>query len=277
MEKTWCPASGTLPALVRHDGRMPGDYRLYTELAGWWPLISPPEEYTKEAAHLAAVFAAATPPVREVLDLGSGGGHVAVHLKRRFALTLVDASEQMLAVSRELNPECEHVRGDMRTVRLGRAFDAVLVHDAVDYMTSEDDLRQVIETAFAHCRPGGLGVFVPDYLADTFRAASGGGGGRDDAGRQASFREWAWDPDPADEWIQVEYEFTLHAADGTVQVAREAHRLGAFRRDTWLRLLAGAGFDSLSGPGGERAVSSRGEGSRAGMRGHLFTGRRPSG
>jgi SAM-dependent methyltransferase len=266
---------------------MPGDYRLYTELAGWWPLISPPEEYTQEAAHLTAVFAAATPPVREVLDLGSGGGHVAAHLKRRFALTLVDESEQMLAVSRRLNPECEHVRGDMRTVRLGRAFDAVLVHDAVDYMTSEDDLRQVIETAFAHCRPGGLGVFVPDYVADTFRAASGGGGGHDNTGRQASFREWAWDPDPADEWIQVEYEFTLRAADGTAQVVREAHRLGAFRRDTWLRLLAGAGFGSLSGPGGQSAGRSRGEGSRAGgsggagsrggMRGHLFTGRRPSG
>ena len=255
---------------------MPGDYRLYTELADWWPLISPPEEYTEEAAHLAAVFAAATPPVREVLDLGSGGGHVAAHLKGRFALTLVDQSEEMLAVSRRLNPECEHVRGDMRTVRLGRAFDAVLVHDAVDYMTGEDDLRQVIETAFAHCRPGGLGVFVPDYTAETFRAASGGGGGRDAAGRQASFREWAWDPNPADEWIQVEYEFTLRAADGSVQVVREAHRLGAFRRDTWLRLLADAGFDSLSGPGGEGAGSSRSEGSRGGMRGHLFTGRRPA-
>src|ERR1035438_6031407 len=67
------------------------------------------------------------------------------------------------------------------------------------------------------------------------------GAGR--AARHGSFREWAWDPEPADDWIQAEYEFTLRAADGTVQVVREAHRLGAFRRDTWLRLLADAGFD----------------------------------
>ena len=46
---------------------------------------------------------------------------------------------------------------------------------------------------------------------------------------------------------QAEYEFTLRAADGTVQVVREAHRLGAFRRDTWLRLLADAGFDPQAG------------------------------
>jgi len=264
---------------------MPGDYRLYTDLADWWPLISPPEEYAEEAAHLAAVFAAATPVVREVLDLGSGGGHVAAHLKGRFALTLVDASEEMLSVSRSLNPECAHVRGDMRTIRLGRMFDAVLVHDAIDYMTREDDLRQVIETAFAHCRPGGLAAFVPDYTAETFSPATGsGGGGRDAAGRQASFRERTWDPDPADDWIQSEYEFVLHAADGTVQVVREAHRLGAFRRGTWLRLLADAGFDPQPAPGDEAAsepgpgaAARPGPGSGARLRGHLFLGRRSSG
>jgi SAM-dependent methyltransferase len=241
---------------------MSGDYRVYTDLAEWWPVISPPEEYTEEGAHLAAVFGSAASAVTDVLDLGSGGGHVACHLKDRLTLTLVDASEAMLSVSRQLNPECAHVRGDMRTIRLGRTFDAVLVHDAVDYMTSQDDLRQVIETAFAHCRPGGMAVFVPDYIADTFVAANGGGGGRAGTGRQASFREWTWDPDPADEWIQAEYEFELHAADGTVQVVHESHRLGAFRRETWLRLLAEAGFDAEADPADQ-------------MRGSIFIGRRP--
>jgi len=221
------------------------------------------------------VFDTAATGVREVLDLGSGGGGVAVHLKDRFALTLVDLSDGMLAVSRTLNPECEHIRGDMRTIRLGRTFDAVLVHDAVDYMTSEGDLRQVIETAFANCRPGGLAVFVPDHIADTFReSAGGGGGGSDAAGRQASFREWTWDPDPADDWVQAEYEFVLREADATVQVVRETHRLGAFSRATWLRLLADAGFQTLTTEGFGEDTDSGGESSRGVMRGYLFTGRR---
>jgi SAM-dependent methyltransferase len=231
---------------------MPGTqdgYRLYQDLASWWPLISPPQEYAEEAAYLAMVLRSARVPVREVLDLGSGGGHIAVHLKDRLSLTLVDISEQMLSVSGRLNPQCAHRQGDMRTVRLGRAFDAVLVHDAADYLTTEADLRQAIETAFAHCRPGGIALFVPDHVADTFRAASGSGGGSDQAGRRAFFRERTWDPDPADTWIQAEYEFRLRAADGTVQVVHEAHRLGAFSRDTWLRLLAGAGFDPADGSG----------------------------
>src|SRR5260221_56706 len=69
-----------------------GEYRLYTELAQWWPLISPPAEYAQEAAYLSGVLTSAALPVREVLDLGSGGGGVAAHLKERFAMTLADLS-----------------------------------------------------------------------------------------------------------------------------------------------------------------------------------------
>lgn len=224
-------------------------YRLYGELAQWWPMISPPEDYADEAAYLGAVLGSAAADVHEVLDLGSGGGHVAVHLKGRFALTLVDISPDMLAVSRQLNPECAHRRGDMRTVRLGRTFDAVLVHDAIDYITTQDDLRQVIQTAFAHCRTGGIAVFVPDYVKETFgELTGGGGGGTDAAGRQARFRERTWDPDPGDDWVQAEYEFVLRDADGTTEVIPETHRLGSFSRQVWLRLLAEAGLEPAAGP-----------------------------
>ena len=106
-------------------------YRLYQDLAAWWPLISPPAEYTEEAAFAGRLLRRADRPVREVLELGSGGGHCASHLAPRFTMTLVDLSPGMLAVSRQLNPDCEHVEADMRTVRLGRDFDAVFVHDAV--------------------------------------------------------------------------------------------------------------------------------------------------
>ena len=96
----------------------PGEYRLYQDLAPWWPLISPPGEYVADAAVLGRVFAAAPSAVRTVLDLGSGGGHVAWHLTGRLELTLVDRSEEMLAVSRELNPDCEHVQCTGRSIVL---------------------------------------------------------------------------------------------------------------------------------------------------------------
>jgi SAM-dependent methyltransferase len=194
-----------------------------------------------------------TAGVRDVLDLGCGGGHVAMHLKASgqdgaLNLTLVDISPQMLAVSRRLNPECAHHQGDMRTVRLGATFDAVLVHDAVDYITSRNDLRQVISTAHAHCRPGGIALFVPDHVQDTFRPASGAGGSSDPAGRQGSFRERIWDPDPSDDMIAAEYVFTLREADGTSAVITETHELGAFSRATWTSELTRAGFEPQPAP-----------------------------
>ena len=220
----------------------PAGYRLYADLASWWPLISAPQEYTEEAAAAATIMNSAEIDVHEVLELGSGCGHNAVHLKRHFSLTLVDLSEDMLAVSRRLNPESAHHQGDMRTIRLGRTFDAVFVHDAVDYMTTEADLRQVIETAFVHCRPGGVALFVPDHTAETFQPVTdhGGSDGRD--GRGARYLEWTWDPDPGDTWIRSEYAFLLRDADGSVRVVHETHRTGLFRRKVWLGLLAGAGF-----------------------------------
>lgn len=221
----------------------PSTHRFYEDLAVWWPLISPPEEYEEEAAFIATLLA--SPPVsgREVLELGSGGGHNAMHLKGTFTMTLVDLSEKMLEVSRRLNPECEHHRGDMRTVRLGRSFDAVFVHDAVDYMATEADLRLAIETAFGHCRPGGIAVFVPDQTRETFEESSDHGGTDGTDGRGVRYLDWTWDPDPGDGWFLTEYVFLLRDADGSVDAVHETHRLGLFGRDQWLRLLADAGFE----------------------------------
>src|SRR3970040_1216159 len=92
--------------------------RMYHELADWWPLLSAPADYAEEAALYRQLLDSTgeAPPVT-VLELGSGGGNNASHLKRYYQLTLVDSSEGMLEVSRALNPECEHVQGDMRAVR----------------------------------------------------------------------------------------------------------------------------------------------------------------
>ena len=171
-------------------------HRLYGDLASWWPLISPPEEYAEEAAFAASLLRTAKPPTRTVLELGSGGGNNAFHLKNEFEMTLVDLSEEMLTVSRQLNPDCDHLRGDMRTLRLGRSFDAVFVHDAIDYMITEADLRQAATTAYEHCRPGGVAVLVPDNIAENFEPGTDYGGDDAPDGRGARYLSWSSDPDP---------------------------------------------------------------------------------
>ena len=221
---------------------MSSDHRFYRDLASWWPLISAPEEYAEEAAFAATLLR----PARTVLELGSGGGNNAFHLKKDFELTLVDLSADMLAVSAELNPECEHVQGDMRTIRLGRTFDAVFVHDAIEYMITEDDLRQAVQTVYAHCRPGGVAVLVPDEIAENFEPDTEHGGHDAPDGRGVRYLAWTTDPDPDDSTSVTEYAFLLREADGSVRVAQDTHVLGLFPRETWLRVLAEAGFQPRS-------------------------------
>lgn len=216
--------------------------RAYTDLARWWPLFSPVADYAEEAGVYAELLARAHRPVRDVLELGAGGGHNAYHLKSRYSLTLTDISNQMLDVSRVINPECTHLAGDMRDLRVGRDFDAVFVHDAIDYMTTGADLRAAFTTAAAHLREGGLLVVAPDHVAETYAAGIDCGGSDDEDGRGLRYLEWTYDPDPTDTRITTEYAFLLRTPDGRVESFAETHHCGLFPTATWLRTIEAVGL-----------------------------------
>jgi trans-aconitate methyltransferase len=215
--------------------------RLYHELAGWFHLLTAPADYAEEAAAITLLIEAELPGARTLLELGCGGGNNASHLKRRFECTLTDVSAAMLDVSRGLNPECEHVEGDMRTLRLRRTFDAVLVHDAIVYMTTEDDLRAAFATACEHLGPGGVAVFLPDCVRETF-AEQTRHGGHDGEGRALRYLEWTYKPDPADRTYEVDFAFALRE-DGTTRVVHEYFVEGLFGEAEWLAWLRETGFE----------------------------------
>lgn len=231
------------------DRAVPGDSlpRLYHEFAPWFHLLTAPEGYAEEAAiYRKTILAACSSVPRSLLELGSGGGNNASHLKAHFTMTLVDLSPDMLAVSRSLNPECEHIQGDMRGVRLGRLFDAVFVHDAVMYMTTEKDLRSAIETAYVHCRPGGVALFCPDHVRETFRPRTSHGG-QDGGARGLRYLEWNWDPDPTDTSYITDFAYLLREGS-EVHCEYDRHVCGLFGREEWLRFMTDAGFQARSAP-----------------------------
>ena len=214
--------------------------RLYDDLAPWWPLLSAPEDYEEEARIYGGALREACAP-REILELGSGGGNNACHLKRDFGLTLVDRSPGMLEVSRSLNPECHHIQGDMRDVRLERQFDAVLIHDAIMYLASEEDLVRAVRTAYEHCRPGGCALFVPDYVKETFQESTHTGG-HDGEGRSLRYLSWTHDPDPEDDTFIVDFAILLREDGQKTCVVQDRHTMGLFARERWLELCRGVGF-----------------------------------
>src|SRR3989442_10043564 len=158
---------------------------------------------------------------------------------------LVDLSTGMLDLSRTINPDCEHMQGDMKTLRLGRTFDMLLIHDAIMYMTSEDYLRQAIETAFAHCKPGGAALFMPDVIRETFVSltAHGGHDSTGGDGRAIRYIQWTIDPNPRDTPDTVDFAYFVREKKWSFRVVHDTHVFGIFLRVTWLRFLCEAGFE----------------------------------
>lgn len=222
--------------------------KLYRELAPWFHLLAAPGEYAEDAEfYVSTLRSACNGNVRTLLELGSGGGNVASHLKQVIELTLVDISHEMLEVSRSINPEVEHITGDMRSVRLGRQFDAVLIQDAMSYITTESDLRDTLITAFEHLRPGGAAIFAPDHIRETFGPTTDCGG-HDGAERALRYVEWLWDPDPTDTTYTQDFAYLLRGSDGNVRVEHDRHIMGLFARGMWLTILRDIGFEARAVP-----------------------------
>ncbi|MEJ7736468.1 MAG: class I SAM-dependent methyltransferase [Chitinophagaceae bacterium] len=223
--------------------------KLYNELASdWYQLLTPLSGYKEEADIYHQIFLEKlnTPPVN-ILELGSGAGHNAYFMKEWYTVFLSDISVDMLAISRKINPECEHFQGDMKTLRLNRTFDAVFIHDAIMYMTSEKDLKQALLTAFVHCKPGGTVLISPDYVKETFKPGTDhGGSDADDRGLR--YLEWTHDPDPSDCTYTVDYAYLMQEADGNIRVEHDRHVEGLFSESAWIAMLTRAGFKSYSLP-----------------------------
>ena len=217
--------------------------RLYSDLANWFHLLTHPSDYAEEAAFSTRVFeaASATRP-QTVLELGSGGGNNASHMKSRFTLTLTDVSPDMLRISREINPECEHIQGDMRSLRLGRTFDCVFIHDAIEYMVSREDLRAALDTAFVHLKPGGVLLLTPDCTRETQKPGIHPGG-HDGDGRSLRYLMWTHPPNEGASTYDVDFAIMMKVADGVVTVEHDHHVFGLFSVDEWHGHLRGAGFE----------------------------------
>ena len=217
--------------------------RMYEEFAHLWPLISAPEGYAAEARYWRDALRDKLGSGRHhILELGVGGGNNLSHLTGDFDATAVDISQGMLENSIRLNPGVEHHVGDMRNVRLGRTFDAVIVHDAISYMLTEADLDATFATARAHLKPGGVFVTAPDWYRETFEGPAVLHGTHADDKTELTHVEYAYDPDPADTMVETVFFYLIRDQDG-LRVEQDVHVTGLFPLATWLELMGEAGFD----------------------------------
>ena len=112
-----------------------------------------------------------------VLELGCGTGRLTRRLLELGAIpTCIDNTPEMLA---SLPEGVEAILADMRTLRLNRKFDRVLL--ANGFINNSDDafIRQVLETCAMHTKDEGrllVERFDPDWLLNTTEGPLGHAG-----------------------------------------------------------------------------------------------------
>ena len=228
--------------------------RLYDDLAWLWPLLSPPEQYLAEALLLLDLIDTRLGPgPHTILELGAGGGHTLVHLDARGGqplggdhhCTAVDLSGPMLEHCRQLIPGIETHTADMRNFELGQTFDVVLIHDAIDYLLTADDVASTLQRVHDHLRPGGLALIAPTYTRETFSD----GESADDAAasdtHDLTYFSYVHDPDESDSSFEMILLYLIRDAQTrAVEVVEDRHTCGLFTRADWLSMIESAGLSA---------------------------------
>lgn len=140
-----------------------GDY------ASYYDMLYKDKPYREEAKFVQKLLEEHHQGVTDILELGCGTGRHATELARLgFNVTGVEQSTGMLTLAnarRHAQPQDVHERivlhhGDIRSVALGKRFDAVIsLFHVMSYMSGEGDLGRAFKTAIRHLRPGGLFLF----------------------------------------------------------------------------------------------------------------------
>jgi len=154
-----------LAAQVAPDAGLP-NFRRYSAV---YDLLYRDKDYEAEAEYVARTLRSASAQARTVLELGSGTGrHGRLLAAKGFQVHGIERSPDMAALAKSASERpiandagsfsCEV--GDVRSVTLGRIFDAVIaLFHVVSYQTTNEDLQATFATAARHLGPGGVFVF----------------------------------------------------------------------------------------------------------------------
>jgi ubiquinone/menaquinone biosynthesis C-methylase UbiE len=97
-----------------------------------------------------------------LLDVACGTGAHAGFLSQYYQVTGTDLNVNMLKVARKKHPEMQFFEGDMRSLDLGRRFDAVTcLFSAIGYMKTKADLRKAVKSMSRQLLPGGVLLIEP--------------------------------------------------------------------------------------------------------------------
>jgi len=141
---------------------------VFDAYANYYDLLYRDKDYPGEAEHVDSLIHTHNPSAEKILELGCGTGLHAIQLaKRGYQVHGVDFSPAMISKARNQVPsglaaQVSYEEGDVRHIRLGRKFDAVIsLFHVASYQTSHNDISAMIQTATEHL--ASCGIFIFDF------------------------------------------------------------------------------------------------------------------
>lgn len=180
--------------------------------------------------------------VKTLLHIGCGAGHNDYVFKKHFEVIGIDNSEEMLKLARKLNPEVTYCKGDMRTIRLDKSYDAVAILDSIDYMSTVEDLRNAFVTAYDHLKPGGIFLTYVEECKERFKQNKTECSTHSKGDIKVVLIENGFDPDPEDTSFEARFVYVILRQD-ELEVQTDRHICGIFELQTWHDLLKEVGFE----------------------------------
>ncbi len=140
--------------------------RVFDAYAAYYDLLYQDKVYVDEAQFVRDLLNKHGVEAGHILELGCGTGKHAEHLARLgYGVHGVDMSPAMVESANASKPanlaeRLEFAVGDVRDVRVGKPFDAVIsLFHVASYQTTNADLSAMFQTAAAHLGPDGVFLF----------------------------------------------------------------------------------------------------------------------
>ena len=146
----------------------------------------------------------------------------------------------MLEIAIKRNPEVDYHHGDMRTIELGKKFDAVTIPESIGYMTTKEDLKRAIATANKHLKPGGV-LLIMANIKETFKPNNFVYTGKKGDIEIVIF-ENNYIPHDNDSIYEATIIYLIRDK-GKLKTYTDVHTLGLFDKKTWFSLLKEKGFE----------------------------------
>lgn len=218
------------------------DARLYHDLSWMWEILVAEEEYVPETEFVKKMVKLHQKSEgNELLDVGCGGGHHDLFLKKDFKVTGIDKNENMLEFARRRNPEVEYQLGDMRTFQLSRQFDVVIAMDMIMYNLTYSDLEKTLANFSAHLKTGGVMIFFLEDLKDNFEQNRTRFKKHHKGDLEVVLVENHYDPDPSDTEFESHLIFLIREK-GKFRLEADLHRMGLFELVKILEMLKRLNF-----------------------------------